>query len=151
LGTDPIWMLGPALQALHGIVARRVSPLDSGVISIGSIHAGSAGNVIPSEVRIQGTIRSYQPQVRELLHDELEKAFSIVKGLGGNYQLTITPEDPALNNHPEVNRLFRKVFTELYPEFKIVDEPFGLGGEDFAHMTQTVTGAMFFLGCSVGD
>ncbi|WP_164670308.1 M20 metallopeptidase family protein [Virgibacillus doumboii] len=151
LGTDPVWMLGPVLQALHGIVARRVSPLDSAVISIGSVDAGFAGNVIPSEVQIKGTIRSYQPDVRDLLHDELAKAFSIVKGFDGGYKLTITPEDPALRNDPAVNWLFKGVFADLYPDYRIVDEPFGLGGEDFAHMTQTVPGAMFFLGCAVGD
>ncbi|MFD1362096.1 M20 metallopeptidase family protein [Lentibacillus salinarum] len=151
LGTDPIWMLGPVLQALHGIVARRVSPLDSAVISIGSIQSGSASNVIPSEVHVTGTIRSYQPDVRELLHHELDKAFSLVKALDGDYELSITPEDPALSNDPATNRVIQRAIKDLYPDFRLIDEPFGLGGEDFAHMTRAVPGAMFFLGCAVGD
>ncbi len=151
LGTDPVWMLGPVLQALHGIVARRVSPLDSSVISVGSIQAGSASNVIPSEVLVKGTIRSYQPDVRELLHHELKKAFSVVRPLDGDYELSLKPEDPALKNNPAVNSVIRESVKQLYPDFKILDTPFGLGGEDFAHMTATVPGAMFFLGCAVND
>ncbi|MFB4168505.1 M20 family metallopeptidase [Virgibacillus sp. JSM 102003] len=151
LGTDPVWMLGPVLQAMHGIVSRRISPLDSAVISVGSILCGVAGNVIPSEVQIKGTIRSYDPNVRELLHAELEKALSLVRVFDGDYKLTITPEDPSLNNNPAVNQLFREVIRDIHPEFKVLDIPFGLGGEDFAHMTQVVPGAMLFLGCAVGD
>src|SRR5699024_7422176 len=66
-------------------------------------------------------------------------------------QLTITPEDPALKNDPSVNCHIREVIRDVYPDFTILDEPFGLGGEDFAHMTQAVPGTMFFLGCAVGD
>ncbi|RYG73706.1 amidohydrolase [Lentibacillus lipolyticus] len=151
LSTDPVWMVGPVLQALHGIAARRVSPLDSAVVSVGSLEAGSASNVIPSEVFMKGTIRSYQPDVRKLLHRELDKAFSVVQPLDGDYELSVKPEDPALKNDPGVNRVFRQSITHLYPDFKILDTPFGLGGEDFAHMTATVPGAMFFLGCAVND
>ncbi|SFB39158.1 amidohydrolase [Lentibacillus halodurans] len=150
LGTDPVWMIGPVLQALHGIVARRISPLDSAVISVGSIQSGSASNVIPSDVHVKGTIRSYHPDVRELLHKELNKAFSLVRTFDGDYKLTIMPEDPALYNKPEVNRLIRDTINDLYPDYKVLDLPFGLGGEDFAHMTQAVPGAMFFLGCAAG-
>ncbi|MGY0692045.1 M20 metallopeptidase family protein [Virgibacillus sp. FSP13] len=151
LGKDPIWMLGPVLQALHGVVARRISPLDPAVISIGSIQTGAASNVIPSEVSLKGTIRSYQPEVRQLLHAELEKAFSLVRALDGDYELMITPEDPSLKNDPKVNQLIKGVIKDLYPGFTIVETPFGMGGEDFAHMTEAAPGAMFFLGCAVAD
>lgn len=151
LGTDPVWMLGPVLQSLHGIVARRVSPLEAAVISIGSIHSGSASNVIPSEIEIKGTIRSYHPDVRKKLHAELGKAFSVVEIFNGDYQLTITPEDPALKNDAKVNHHIKRVINDLHPDFTILETAFGLGGEDFAHMTQAVPGAMFFLGCAVED
>ena len=151
LGTDPVWMLGPVLHVVYGITARRVSPLEPGVISIGKLNSGFASNVIPAEVEIEGTIRSYHPKVRKLIHEELEQAFSIVKSLGGDYRLTITPEDPALKNDPDINRYFKEVIQDLYPQFKIIEQPFGMGGEDFAHMAQTVPGAMFFLGCGLAD
>ena len=151
LGTDPIWMLGPVLQAIHGIIARPISPLDPAVISIGEIRAGSASNIIPSDVYFQGTLRSYSPIVRDELIRKLEKAISVVEVLGGSYIFHAVKGEPALYNHPIVNEHIRKSVTSLYPEMIIMDQPFGLGGEDFSHMTKEVSGAMFFLGCGKGD
>lgn len=150
-GSDPVWMLTSVLPMLYAIPTRKVSPLEPAVISIGRIDAGSASNVIPAEIEIRGTIRSYHPDVRQSLHRELEQAFSLVKVMGGDYKLTITAEDPSLKNDPGVNRLIKTVVKDLYPHFRIVERPFGLGGEDFAHMIQTVPGAMFFLGCALSD
>lgn len=146
LGTDPIWMLGPVLQAVYGIAARRVPPLEPAVISIGKIQSGSTSNVIPSKVELQGTIRSYDTKVREVLHAELRKAFSMVEALGGKYKLDILAEDPSLKNDRAINLFIKRAIHDLYPHFKILETPFGMGGEDFAHMTHTVPGAMFFLG-----
>jgi amidohydrolase len=151
LGTDPVWMLGPVLQALHGIVSRKVSPLESAVVSVGQVHAGSASNIIPSEVYVQGTMRSYDPQVREQLISEVEKALSIVDILGGSYKYSVVRGEPALKNDPTVNEWIKKTIQELYPACQLIQTPFGLGGEDFAHMAQRVPSAMFFLGCALPD
>lgn len=151
LGTDPIWMLGPILQAIHGIVARKVSPLETAVISIGQVHAGTASNIIPTTVTIQGTIRSYTPEVREFLIKELENAFALAKGLGGNFELNVVRGEPALNNSPTINRWFKKTIAELYPDFQVKEGPFGMGGEDFGWITEKIPGSMFFLGCSLAD
>jgi amidohydrolase len=151
LGTDPIWMLGPVMQALHGIVSRRVSALDAAVVSIGQVHAGTASNIIPTEVLIEGTLRSYAPEVRDLLSYELEKAFSIVEHLGGKYSFEVQRGEPALNNHSVVNQWIEKTIEDLYPFMKITRKPFGLGGEDFGYVTQKLPGSMFFLGCALPD
>ncbi|RKQ13607.1 M20 metallopeptidase family protein [Ureibacillus endophyticus] len=151
LGTDPIWMLGPVLQAIHGIVARNISPLDAAVISVGELKAGSASNVIPTEVFLQGTLRSYTPTVRKELEQRLKNAFSIVEAFGGQFELNISHGEPALFNNFEVNKVLREVVSELYPNMEIMDIPFGLGGEDFSHMTYKVPGSMFFLGCAYPD
>jgi amidohydrolase len=151
LGTDPLWMLGPVLQAIHGIVSRKISPLDAGVVSVTQVHAGMASNVLPTEVYLNGTMRSYSPEVRELLIAELDKAFSVVRALGGNYTFHVKRGEPALNNNPQVNEWLRKVMKDLYPECNIKNEPFGLAGEDFGYMARTIPGAMFFLGCALPD
>ncbi|MBO2536851.1 M20 metallopeptidase family protein [Rummeliibacillus suwonensis] len=151
LATDPIWMLGPVLQAIHGIVARNISPLDAAVISVGEVKGGSASNIIPTEVFLQGTLRSYQPSVREELGQRLEKAFSIVEAFGGKYELDITRGEPALFNNAEVNKVLKEVVAELYPTMTIKEIPFGLAGEDFSHMAYKVPGSMIFLGCAYPD
>ena len=148
LGTDPIWMLGPVMQALHGIVARKISALDAAVVSIGQIHAGTASNIIPTEVLIEGTIRSYTPEIRDLLALELENAISIVEHLGGSFSLNIERGEPALNNSALVNQWITEAMLEIYPEIQITKRPFGLGGEDFGYVTQKIPGSMFFLGCA---
>lgn len=151
LGTDPTWMLGPVLQALHGIVARKVPALEAAVISIGQIHAGSASNIIPTEVEIEGTIRSYSAEVRDLLANEIKKAFSIVEHLGGDFLLEIHGGEPALVNSPLVNGWLTAAMAETYPELQVTKRPFGMGGEDFGYVTQKIPGAMFFLGCAMDD
>lgn len=151
LGTDPTWMLGPVLQALHGIVARKVPALEAAVISIGQIHAGSASNIIPTEVEIEGTIRSYSAEIRDLLADEIKKAVSIVEQLDGECSLEIHRGEPALVNSPVVNGWLTRAMAETFPELRVAKQPFGMGGEDFGYVTQKLPGAMFFLGCAMDD
>lgn len=147
LSTDPIWMLGPVLQALLGITARKISPMEPAVVSVTQIQAGTASNVIPTEAVIRGTLRSYKPTVREFIIAEVEKAFSLVKTLGGSYTFFAERGEPALNNHAVINQWIKQTATDLWPAMKIKEKPFGLGGEDFGYMTHVVPGAMFFLGC----
>jgi amidohydrolase len=151
LGTDPIWMLGPVMQALYSITARRVSALDAAVVSIGQIHAGTASNIMPTEVLIEGTIRSYTPEVRDLVASEIKRALSISESLGGSYSLNVKRGEPALSNHPLVNQWIAEAIACTYPETRITKRPFGLGGEDFGYVTQKIPGSMFFLGCAPSD
>src|SRR5699024_4762450 len=151
LGTDPIWMLQHVLSGIYSISGRLVSPLDSAVISVGSIHAGSQNNVIPSEVMISGTIRTYKPDVQKKVHGALDDIFSIVRRLGGTYQMNIRKEDPALKNNAYINTFIRNAFDSMYPDYLQHAIPFGLGGEDFANVAEVVPSAMFFLGSNTDD
>lgn len=151
LGTDPIWMLGFVLQAFYGISSRRISALDTAVASIGEIHTGSGSNIIPHEVEVIGTLRTYLPEIREQLIIEAEKAFDVVESLGGSCSFTIQRGEPALYNDSIVNEVIKEAAIECYPPIKIEGGPFGLGGEDFGYMTKEVPGALFFLGCAFSD
>lgn len=151
LGTDPIWMLGSVLQTFYGICNRKISSLDTAVASIGVVHAGTASNIIPQEVNITGTLRSYDPKVREQLVYEIEKAFKIVEPLGGSYTYVVERGEPALFNDTAINNVIKKTARECYPTIQIDEKPFGLGGEDFSYMTKEVPGSMFFLGCAIQD
>ncbi|QUW23859.1 amidohydrolase [Sporosarcina sp. Marseille-Q4063] len=151
LGTDPIWMLGSVLQAFYGVCSRTISALDTAVASIGKIHTGTASNVIPQEVAVTGTLRTYSKEVREQLSTEVEKAFKLVEALGGSYSFEVERGEPALNNNPAVNDIIKQAAVELYPTIQIEEKAFGLGGEDFGYMTQHVPGSMFFLGCALPD
>lgn len=151
LGSDPTWMLGPVLQVLHGIVARKVPALEPAVVSIGQIHAGTASNIIPQEVFLEGTVRSYSPKVRELLETEIEHAVSLAKELGGDYSYHYQRGEPALVNDREINQRILTAILKTDPSIRVAHEAFGMGGEDFGYVTQQMPGAMFFLGCALED
>jgi amidohydrolase len=151
LGTDPLWMLGPVLTALHGIVARRIDPMQAAVVSLGEIHGGTAGNVIPAEVYLNGTLRSYDPTVREQLIAEVGNALAVVRPLGGDFRLEISRGYPACWNDPGVSGWLSTVGADLLGTEAVKDEPIGMGAEDFAFMCQEVPGAMMTIGAAIPD
>jgi amidohydrolase len=150
-GTDPLWMLGPMLMALHGIVARRIDPMKPAVVSLGQISGGAATNVIPAEVFLQGTLRSFDPQVRDQLVKEVERALAVVRAFGGDYRLEVKRGYPAGRNHPQVTAWLERTAADLIGESAIDRTRAGMGAEDFAYMTLEAPGAMFQLGAAVGD
>ncbi|MBX3080055.1 MAG: amidohydrolase [Anaerolineae bacterium] len=150
-GIDPIYIAAQVINAIHGVRARRINPVQPALISIGAIHAGNADNVIPAEVELRGTIRSYDDGVRHQLWTELERAFSVARALGGDYKLDITKGYPSLYNAPEVAGLIRTVTSEMIGDDGFYADEAGMGAEDFSYMAQKAPGAMFMLGAKFDD
>jgi amidohydrolase len=151
VGTDPLWMLIPVLSALHGIRARRLNPMDPGVLSVGIIHGGSASNVIPSEVYLRGTLRSFSEEVRTQLADEVEKAFAVARALGGDYKLEVQRGYPAGWNDERVAGWMERVTVDILGDDAIDRSRSGMGAEDFSYMCQVAPGAMINLGAALDD
>lgn len=150
-GSDPLFMLGPILNALYAIPSRRIDPTMPCVVSLGQVSGGQIHNVIPNEVALKGTIRSHDNQVREQLWAEVERALKLSELLGGSYELRINAGYPALFNDPEVNSWMRSVTRDLLGDTAVIEANFGMGAEDFAYMTQQAKGAMFMLGAATPD
>ncbi|MGD8455273.1 MAG: amidohydrolase [Anaerolineales bacterium] len=148
---DPTFILAQVINAIHGIRARRVKPFQAAVVSIGAIHAGHTTNVIPDKVEMQGTMRSFDADVREQLCDELEKAFAISRAFGGDYELKIEKGYPAMYNDPDVVEIIQQTAEELLGEGKSTPAEVQMGAEDFSYMTQLAPGAMFSLGVNIDD
>lgn len=146
---DPVWLLGPVLTALHSIVSRRVSPLESAVITVGRVTGGTAPNVMPSDVRLEGTLRTYSPVVRQQLAEELERAFQVARALGGDYRLSIRRGEPPLQNDARANEVMAEALAHLAPEVQVRRQVFGMGAEDFAYIAEQVPAALAFVGCGV--
>lgn len=146
LGKDPIYILAQVINAIHGIRARRIDPIQPAVISIGSVHGGSVENVIPAEVEIVGTIRSFDDAVRQQLWDELENALAVSRAFGGDYALEIDKGYPSLYNDPDVTSLISQAAVDLFGEQVLLPSERGMGAEDFAYMTRKAPGSMFILG-----
>lgn len=151
-GNDPLFMLVPLLSAIHGIVSRRIDPVEPAVITVGTIHGGTAPNVIPQKVELSGTIRSYDAKVRQDLFRELETALGVVRALGGDYDLFIKGGYPANYNDPDLVNLLRQVGKDLLgPENAGPRRHRGMGAEDFGVLSQQARGAMFSLGTLMDD
>jgi amidohydrolase len=150
-GTDPVFMLIPVLSAIYGIRARRIDPAEPGMISVGVVRGVGATNVIPSEVELNGTMRSYSPEVREQLIAEVERAFAVARAYGGDYRLRIERGYPAGWNNPTVAGWMEQVAGEFLGDNAFDRSPAGLGAEDFSYMCQQAPGAMLMLGAAIDD
>jgi amidohydrolase len=148
-GRDPIFIAAQVINAVQGIISRRIDPLEPAVISFGKICAGTAPNIIPDEVEVEGTIRSLDPKIRAQLKEYLEKVFQLTRTFGGDYQLNVTEGYLSIENKPELVKLLREVATEFLPSEKILEGGLGMGAEDFAVFSSTIPGAFFYLGAGL--
>lgn len=149
---DPIYLSGHVILALHGIVSRRLHPLDPAVISIGSIHGGVVENVIPERVEMLATIRFMSREVQQQIHAEIERALSVARALGGDYELRFELGYPPMINDAGVVATFKQVAADLLGAEHVVPRKNGMGAEDFAYLSQLAPGAMFRLGARIeGD
>ncbi len=152
-GTDPIFMASHILNALYAIPSRFINPLEPCIVSVGQIHAGTTSNVIPNALYIHGTIRSFDPNVRKQLWEEVERAFKVAEVFGGSYEFTLHKSYPATFHSAEINRKIQAVAEDFFGKevISIKEKAFGMGGEDFAFMTEKAPGAMFMLGAATAD
>src|SRR4030065_93405 len=105
LTRDPILAAGHLISQIHAIVSRSINPLDSGVITIGKVHGGTAFNIIPDEVELLGTVRSLNNQVREELKSRIEKvAQGVAHSFDMDYRFDFGDGYPVLVNDPCLSR-----------------------------------------------
>ncbi len=149
---DPIYISGHVILALHGIVSRRLHPVEPAVVSIGAIHGGQAENVIPEKVEVAGTVRFMDPEVQEQIHAEIERALEIARTLGGDYALRFEHGGSPMVNDAGVTDLVRDVAAELLGAEHVLPHEMEMGAEDFGAFSKLAPGAMFMLGCRIeGD
>lgn len=149
---DPIYIAGHVILALHGIVSRRIHPAQPAVVSLGSIHGGQADNVIPEQVKLSGTIRFMDSQIQKQIHAEIERALSVARAMGGDYELEMEIGYPPMVNDAGAVELLREVVADLLGSEHIQTSKQEMGAEDFGFFSNLAPGAMFNLGCRIeGD
>jgi amidohydrolase len=157
-GSRPQETVDPILAASHlvvnaqSIVSRNVDCLKPCVVSFGMIRGGTTFNVIPGEVTLIGTVRSFQPEVQKLAETRLrEIAEETGRVFGATCAFEYEKGYPALVNHADMVDLVLRVTRQILGEERI--RPFEpiMGGEDFAYYLQKVPGAFFFLGMGDGQ
>jgi amidohydrolase len=146
---DPVYLAAHVVLALHGIASRRLNPFDPAVITIGSIHGGHAGNVIPERVEMEATIRYLEPEMQKKLHAEIERALAVARTLGGDYKCRVEIGGPPMINDAGVVDLLCEVATDLLGAQHLKPPEKSMGAEDFGSFSTLAPGAMFSLGCRI--
>jgi amidohydrolase len=144
---DPVLAAAHVVTALQSVVAREVSPLASAVVTIGSIQGGQAFNVIPDEVTLSGTIRSFDESLRRSLPERIRR---ISQGVAGALQCRAEVEvrrgNPAVVNDPRVAQIARRAAARVVGEASVVEPEPTMGGEDMAVYFERVPGCFVFVG-----
>ena len=152
LGQDPVLAAAQIVTALQSVVSRNVDPLETAVISVTAINGGTAFNVIPPEVELKGTIRTYLPEIRGLV---LRRVDEIVHGVAESLQCKaeITMEDvtPAVLNDPRLSKLVNSIREELMPDTKDISGLKTMGSEDMAYLMDDIPGCYIFVGSKNED
>jgi hippurate hydrolase len=152
-GIDPIMIAVQIAQAWQTIVTRNKSPLDTAVLSITQIHAGSATNVIPDDAKLVGTVRTFTTEVLDMVEQRMRSlAEGIAAAFDAEVEFTFRRNYPPLVNHAKETQFALGVMKNVVGE-SMVDghvEP-TMGAEDFAFFLQEKPGCYIFIGNGEGD
>ena len=145
---DPIVALASVVTALQSIVARRLNPATPGVITVGTINAGTASNIIPDRARATGTIRAVDSASRMLIHDELRRLTeSVAAGFGVEARVTIDRGPPPVVNPGQQAAWAREAATTVVGSQNVVPLGFlNLAAEDFSNYMERIPGCFLRIG-----
>ncbi|MBI5930053.1 MAG: amidohydrolase [Chloroflexi bacterium] len=144
---DPLLAAAQIITAVQSIISRNVPPLDAGVLSCTMIRAGDAFNVIPSEVEIKGTIRSYKNEIRDLIVARFEAiASGIAHAMNCTARLEFFEQTPPLVNDHVIGERLRYGFGQIDNNLEIVDDVRTMGAEDMGFFLERAPGVYFFVG-----
>jgi amidohydrolase len=150
---DPVVCAAQIVSAAQTIVSRNVSPTQTAVVSFTVIQGGTAFNVIPQEVTMQGTIRTFEPKVREKVVRRFEELVDrIASAMECEAEVEVKRLTPALINANEVTAKVQETARRLLPQLTHDNTPYlTMGAEDMAFMQEKVDGCYFFVGSNNAD
>ncbi len=147
LGVDPIVIASQVVMAFQTIRSRTLDPVQPSVVTVGMIHAGERMNIIPQQVRMQGTVRTYDTDVQDTIERRME---DILKGTtsagGGTFTFQYRRGVPATINDPALTRAMIPTMKAVLGDENVVETPPFMGAEDFAYYANEVPGLFLWLG-----
>lgn len=147
LTIDPVVVACNLVVMLQTVVSRNIDPTETAVITVGSIHAGDAVNVIPEYAKLALSIRSFQPHIRDLLQGRINAlANSVAEGFGASIEIDYVRGAPVVMNSEAENAFARTVAEELVGTNKVSTCPLIPGSEDFGYYLEHKPGAFLRLG-----
>src|SRR5256885_10204630 len=151
-GKDPMLFAAHAINALQTIVSRNLHPQDAGVVSVTQVHAGDTWNVIPEQVVLRGTVRTFKRDVQDLIERRIR---TLVDGIAAMFEMTATlryeRRYPATVNSEAETRYAVEAAAAVVGAVNVDTDPTPeLGSEDFAFMLQARPGCYVWLGAGSG-
>jgi amidohydrolase len=147
LGIDPVVMASQAVMALQTIRSRNLPALEPSVVTVGIMRGGTRFNIIPDEMWLEGTVRTYAPEVRDAVERRMDQIVAgVTSAGGGSYELVYDRGTPATINDPALAERMAPTLARVVGSDKVrVLDPV-MGGEDFAYFANEVPGFFFRLG-----
>ncbi|MFH2037902.1 MAG: amidohydrolase [Chloroflexota bacterium] len=153
LAIDPILASAQIITALQSITSRNIPPLKSAVVSVCTINGGEAFNVIPQEVLLAGTIRTFDLDIREKVLERFEViVYGLAETMGCQAEIELNRLTPAVINNSGISDRIRKIAQTLYPTSEVDNKNYiTMGSEDMAFLMELVPGCFFFIGSANSD
>lgn len=149
---DSILTATEIITSFQKIISRELDPLSSAVISVGTIHAGSAANIIPEDLTMSGTVRTFDVDVRNYIKNRMEEIVSsITKTNKATYVLNHTYGVPAVTNDINLTRKIKNILEKSLGEDSLVETDPTMSSEDFALYQEQIPGTFMFLGSQNKD
>ena len=147
LSVDPVVMASQAVTAFQTIRARNLPPLEPSVVTVGIVRGGTRFNIIPDVVEMEGTVRTYNPDVRDAVERRMGEILAgITAAGGGTFELDYDRGTPATINDPALGERMLPTLQRVVGADNVVDLDPTMGGEDFAYFANEVPGFFFRLG-----
>jgi amidohydrolase len=147
LGVDPVLIASHIIVALQQVISRNCPPKVPAVLSFGKIIANGATNVIPNEVKIEGTFRTLNEDWRRTAHEKITKlATGLAESMGGSCEVYIDHGYPFLVNNPELTRRMKRAAEDYLGKDNVIDLDIWMAAEDFAYYTHHIDACFYRLG-----
>jgi amidohydrolase len=147
LAVDPVAAAAQIVLALQTIVSRNVSPLEAAVVSVTKIRAGEVFNVIPASAEMSGTIRTFEPTVREKVIARFEQVVKgVAEAMGCQVKVDLRRLTPSIINEAGLARKIAARAAEMYPNGQVDDGYRTMVSEDMAFLMERVPGCYFMVG-----
>jgi amidohydrolase len=144
---DPIAVGSQIVSALQTIVSREVDPTEPAVVTVGAFRAGEAANVIPDTAELRGTVRSFNPAVREQLATRVQELIrGIAAAMRAEAEVSYAYGYPPTVNDPAMTKFVQGVLAEVVGADNVVTSPLRMGAEDFSYFLEARPGCFWFVG-----
>ncbi|WP_411843891.1 M20 metallopeptidase family protein [Salinicoccus sp. HZC-1] len=152
LAVDPLTIGAQVMSSLQQIVSRQTDPLKSAVVTVASFNGGNSYNVIPDSAELKGTVRTFEPEVRDAVENSIQSiAEKTCEALGATADVKYTRGYPAVVNDPEETKRYARVASEIFGEENVKEIPPMMGMEDFAYYLKEAPGSFAWVGGAMPD